>query len=144
MIHFFYEECVPLPKEHEVSALESSQLIDSEGFVLGNINIIFCSDDYLLSINKAHLNHDFYTDIITFSFNREKEISGDLFISVDRAKENSEINNETYLNETSRLVIHGLLHLCGYNDKTDAQSKTMRSEENQYVKMIGLNINNFS
>ena len=105
--------------------------------MLGNINIIFCSDDYLLSINKAHLNHDFYTDIITFSFNREKEISGDLFISVDRAKENSEINNETYLNETSRLVIHGLLHLCGYNDKTDAQSKTMRSKENQYLKMIG-------
>ena len=74
---------------------------------------------------------------LIFSFNREKEISGDLFISVDRAKENSEINNETYLNETSRLVIHGLLHLCGYNDKTDAQSKTMRSKENQYLKMIG-------
>ena len=71
MIHFFYEECVPLPKEHEVCALESTQLIDNEGFVLGNINIIFCSDDYLLSINKAHLNHDFYTDIITFSFNKE-------------------------------------------------------------------------
>jgi len=137
MIHFFYEECVPLPKEHEINALKSTKLIDSEGFMLGNINIIFCSDDYLLSINKTHLNHDFYTDIITFSFNSEKEISGDLFISVDRAKENSEINNETYLNETSRLVIHGLLHLCGYNDKTDAQNKTMRSKENQYLKMIG-------
>ena len=137
MIHFFYEECVPLPKEHEISALKSTQLIDNEGFVLGNINIIFCSDDYLLSINKAHLNHDFYTDIITFSFNRGKEISGDLFISVDRARENSEINNETYLKETSRLVIHGLLHLCGFNDKTDTQRKTMRSKENQYLKIIG-------
>ena len=137
MIHFFYEECVPLPKEHEISATKSTELIDNEGFMLGNINIIFCSDDYLLSINKAHLNHDFYTDIITFSFNKEKEISGDLFISVDRAMENSEINNETYLKETSRLVIHGLLHLCGYNDKTDTQRKTMRSKENQYLKMIG-------
>ena len=137
MIHFFYEECVPLLKEHEIRAVKSTELIYNEGFTPGNINIIFCSDDYLLSINKSHLNHDFYTDIITFSFNREKEISGDLFISVDRAKENSEINNETYRNETSRLVIHGLLHLCGYNDKTDAQSKTMRSKENQYLKMIG-------
>jgi len=137
MIHFFYEECVPLSKEHEISAIKSTELIDNEGFIIGYINIIFCSDDYLLSINKAHLNHDYYTDIITFSFNDEKEISGDLFISVDRAKDNSEINNETFLNETSRLVIHGLLHLCGYNDKTDAQCKIMRSKENQYLKMIG-------
>ena len=137
MIHFFYEECVPLKEEHEISATKSTELIDNEGFILVNINIIFCSDEYLLSINKAYLNHDYYTDIITFSFNEEKEISGDLFISVDRAKENSEINNETFLNETTRLVIHGLLHLCGYNDKTDTQRKTMRSKENQYLKMIG-------
>ena len=104
---------------------------------MGSINVIFCSDDYLLSLNKEHLNHDFYTDIITFSYNNEKEISGDLFISIDRAKENSEKNGEPFINETSRLVIHGLLHLCGYNDKSKDEIIVMRAKEKQYLEMIG-------
>ena len=137
MIYFFYEACDPLLSTHEEKAIKSTQLIENEGFKTGSINVIFCSDDYLLSLNKEHLNHDFYTDIITFSYNNEKEISGDLFISIDRAKENSEKNGEPFINETSRLVIHGLLHLCGYNDKSKDEIIVMRAKEKQYLEMIG-------
>lgn len=137
MIYLFYEACSPLLEAHEEKAIKSTQLIEKEGFTKGDLNIIFCSDEYLLSINQKHLNHDFYTDIITFSYNSENVISGDLFISIDRAKENSEKNGVSYVSETSRLVIHGLLHLCGYNDKDKKDVIIMRDKERKYLEMIG-------
>ena len=108
-------------------------LLISENKTEGDIVLIFCSDQYLLEINKKHLNHDYYTDIITFDYCVEKIVSGDLYISIDRVKENSKIFNESFINELNRVVIHGVLHLCGYNDKTEADQKIMRNLENKYL-----------
>lgn len=137
MIHFFYEDCSPLNQTLEKKLKKTTQLIEKEGFNNGNISVIFCSDDYLLSLNKKHLNHDYFTDIITFSFNEEGIISGDLFISVDRTRENAEKNRASFSNEVGRLVIHGMLHLCGFNDKLEEEAKTMRIKEEEYLKMFG-------
>lgn len=137
MIHFFYEDCSPLNQTLEKKLKKTTQLIEKEGFNNGNISVIFCSDDYLLSLNKKHLNHDYFTDIITFSFNEEGIISGDLFISVDRTTENAEKNRASFSNEVARLVIHGMLHLCGFNDKLEEEAKTMRIKEEEYLKMFG-------
>ena len=108
-------------------------ILISENKTEGDIVLIFCSDQYLLEINKKHLNHDYYTDIITFDYCVEKIVSGDLYISIDRVKENSKTFNESFINELSRVVIHGVLHLCGYNDKTEADQKIMRNLENKYL-----------
>ena len=137
MIHFFYEDCLSLNQTLEKKLKKTTQLIEKEGFNNGNISVIFCSDDYLLSLNKKHLNHDYFTDIITFSFNEEGVISGDLFISVDRTRENAEKNNVSISNELARLVIHGMLHLCGFNDKSQEEINVIRNKEEEYLKMFG-------
>ena len=87
-------------------------------------------------MNKKHLNHNYYTDIITFNYNVEKKLSGDLFISVDRIKENAKSFNENFNVELFRVMIHGVLHLCGFNDKTIDEQKKMRRKENQYLGLI--------
>ena len=110
-----------------------SSILISEKKTEGDIVLIFCSDDYLLEINKKHLNHDYYTDIITFDYCVENIVSGDLYISVDRIKENAKTFEDTFINELTRVVIHGLLHLCGHNDKTEADQKNMRNLENKYL-----------
>jgi probable rRNA maturation factor len=108
-----------------------------EGFTLGHISFNFCSDEYLLKMNQKHLKHDYYTDIITFNFVEEKEISGDIYISVDRIKENAKLNNaKSTKQELNRVMIHGVLHLCGYNDKTSKQSTTMRAKEDYYLSLL--------
>ena len=137
MTQIFYEDCPPFVIDQEKNVLKSIELIDKEGFTLGIVSFVFCSDDYLLKLNKEHLNHDYYTDVITFSYNEDQIISGDLFISVDRVKENANTHNISFLNELSRVAIHGLLHLCGYNDKSKEEVLIMRSKEKQYLKMIG-------
>ena len=119
-------------KETHFNSFITSILI-SEKKIEGDIVILFCSDEYLLEINKKHLNHDYYTDIITFDYCVEKIVSGDLYISIDRVKENAKVFNETFMNELTRVVIHGVLHLCGYNDKTDSDQKIMRNLENKYL-----------
>ena len=136
MIHVFYEDCSLSGKQHEDVVSKMSQVVESEGFKEGNLSVVFCSDTYLLEINKAHLDHDYYTDILTFSYNENNLINGDLFISVDRLKENAEVNNVEFLNELSRVVIHGVLHLCGYNDKTPEEITLMREKESDYLKRI--------
>ena len=110
-----------------------SSILISEKKTEGDIVLIFCSDDYLLEINKKHLNHDYYTDIITFDYCAENIVSGDLYISVDRIKENAKTFEDTFINELTRVVIHGVLHLCGHNDKTEADQKNMRNLENKYL-----------
>ena len=95
---------------------------------------MFCSDDYLLEINKKHLNHDYYTDIITFDYS-EKKISGDLLISIDRVKENAKTFSVSFIHELNRVVIHGVLHLCGYNDKTEEEKADAKSRK-QILKTI--------
>lgn len=107
-----------------------------EKFRAGDINIIFCSDDYLLDLNKKFLSHDFYTDIITFDNCTDKIISGDLFISIDRVRENSNTYSSSFEEELHRVIVHGVLHLLGYKDKTKAQSKIMREKESFYLNLF--------
>ena len=102
---------------------------------LGDIQYIFCSDDYLLKINKQFLNHDYLTDIVTFDYDEKDIISGDVFISVDRITENSTIYKVCFYNELLRVIIHGILHLIGYNDKSDSEKKIMREKENYYLSL---------
>lgn len=109
-------------------------LIHTEGFLSGEINIIFCSDEYLLGINKKYLDHHYYTDIVTFNYNSDKTISGDLFISVERVKENAKTLSVSTQEELDRVIIHGVLHLCAYNDKSPQEQTLMRAKENFYLK----------
>jgi rRNA maturation RNase YbeY len=103
---------------------------------LGDINIIFCSDKYLLKINKQYLNHNYYTDVITFNYNNQNKINGDIFISIDTVKQNSITFNTNFDNEILRVIIHGILHLIGYNDKTKKEQKLMREKENELLSQI--------
>jgi len=106
-----------------------------ENKVFGFLSYNFCSDEYLLKINKKHLNHNNYTDIITFDLSEEGEINGDIYISVERVKENSAAFKQRYTEELSRVMIHGFLHLCGYKDKTDKDISIIRKKENQYLSL---------
>ena len=134
MIQFFNEDCnytVACKKEIIKKVL---YLIESEGFKLECINIILCSDLYLLGINRDYLNHDYFTDIITFDqSDKNHQIEGDLFISIDRVKENSESNQCPQVVELQRVILHGVLHLAGYKDKTKKEKSIMRAKEDFYL-----------
>ena len=117
-----------------------SSLFKSENISLSELNYIFCSDEYLLQINKDHLNHDYYTDIITFSLEEKGEpVIGEIYISIDRIKDNAISQKANLLNETLRVLFHGCLHLCGYLDKKPKDIKLMREKEyfyiNQYLSL---------
>ena len=132
----FHKEGVSLSINTTQISTWLSACIANLGYNLGELSIIFCCDEYLLDINKKHLNHDFYTDIITFNYNVEKKLNGDLFISVDRVKDNAALFNENFNVELFRVIIHGVLHLCGFNDKTIDEQKEMRSKENYYLSLM--------
>ena len=108
---------------------------ESEIRRIGNISIIFCSDNYVLDINQKYLQHDYFTDIITFDYCEEDRLSGDLFISVDSVRENSVEFGTEFKDELNRVIIHGLLHLIGYDDHTEKDIKLMRSKENYYLSL---------
>jgi len=112
-----------------------NQTVTTEKKELGPLNFIFCSDPYLHSINVEYLNHDTYTDIITFDYSELPAISGDIFISIDRVKENAETYNTTFSTELKRVIIHGVLHLIGYKDKTDADQEQMTAKEDFYLNL---------
>ena len=133
MISCFFEDIESFEVSLELYTEKTSYIIDNEGFTKENIVIVFCSDSFLLDLNKKHLNHDYFTDIITFSYTTLDRISGDLFISVDRVKENALKEGVFFERELERVVYHGVLHLCGYNDKTLEEIKEMRSKENYYL-----------
>ncbi len=106
-----------------------------EGIRIGCMQYVFCSDKYLLNINKQFLNHDYYTDIISFDLSETKgELIGDIYISVDRVKENAKSHKTTQGNELLRVIFHGALHFCGYKDKKPADAKLMRSMEDKWLK----------
>ena len=134
-ITFHKEGVSPSVDTSQISSWLSSCIADL-GYCLGELSIIFCSDEFLLEINKKHLNHDYYTDIVTFNYNVKKKLNGDLFISVDRVKDNASIFNENFNVELFRVIIHGVLHLCGFNDKTTNEQKEMRQKENHYLSLI--------
>ena len=108
---------------------------ESEIRRIGNISIIFCSDNYVLDINQKYLQHDYFTDIITFDYCEEDRLSGDLFISVDSVRENSVEFGTEFKDELNRVIIHGLLHLVGYDDHTEKDIKLMRSKEDYYLSL---------
>ncbi len=103
----------------------------NHGYKPGQINIIFCSDPYLLEINKKYLNHDYFTDIITFNYNIKKIISGDLYISIDRIYENAENFHAEFIEELRRVIIHGILHLVGYSDHLPHLKNEIRNLEDE-------------
>ena len=108
----------------------------AEGFNIGELNYIFCSDDYLLDINQKYLGHDTLTDIVTFDNSEDpKMIEGDIFISIERVQENA-LKFDTAGSELKRVMVHGLLHLAGYKDKDKAQKELMRNKENEHLKNI--------
>jgi rRNA maturation RNase YbeY len=114
-----------------------TETLAAEGRVRGDIAVIFCSDDYLLALNRQHLGHDYYTDIITFDYGEGSTASGDLFISVDTVRRNAGEYGATFAQELHRVIIHGVLHLCGYPDKTPAEAKRMREKEDFYLSEPG-------
>lgn len=136
MINYFTEEL-----EFELQQADSvsrwiSQVVGDESKGLSSLTYIFCTDDYLLSINKQHLDHDFYTDVITFDYSDgSPTLSGDIFISIDRVKDNAKQLSETFNNELHRVMVHGVLHLCGYKDKTEGEEKEMRMKEDHYLSL---------
>jgi len=136
MIEFSLEEVNVPGLDSEHFALWLEQVIVDEGFKAGDVNLIFCSDEALLKMNVDFLQHDYYTDIITFDYSTETYIAGDLFISIDRVLENSSVEKVSFDEELHRVVYHGLLHLLGYNDKNQEQIRTMRSKENYYLTKL--------
>lgn len=114
------------------------KVVEKEQKSVGSINYIFVSDEYLLKLNNESLNHDYYTDIITFDYTEKSVLSGDLFISIDRVKDNAKQLNISFIDELHRVMIHGVLHLCGYGDKSSKEEKIMREKED-----FSLNLRNF-
>ncbi|GGH20884.1 rRNA maturation RNase YbeY [Sphingobacterium alkalisoli] len=135
-ISFFSEDTDFTPKEKQKIREWIGSTIESEGYKrLSELNFIFCSDERLLDINKQYLNHDTYTDIITFDASEDEGvITGDVFISIDRVRENSEKFNVTERDELHRVIIHGVLHLCGYVDKKKEDKLLMTTKENEYLE----------
>ena len=110
-----------------------NQVISNEAKVEGDITYIFCNDDYLLEKNIRFLNHNTLTDVITFDYCEGNSVSGDVFISIERVKENSKVFKVDFLTELNRVMVHALLHLLGYKDKTERESNLMRKKENYYL-----------
>ena len=103
---------------------------------VGDITFVFCDDNYLLKINKEFLDHDAYTDIITFDYSVGNEIISEIYVSTDRVEENAKKYKQTFENEIHRVLIHGVLHLCGYNDKLAEEKQIMRDKENHYLSLL--------
>ena len=132
MISFNYETDFKLENTDKVSNWISETILE-ENRKEGEINYIFCSDDYLHKLNVDFLDHDTLTDIISFDYSVGKELHGDIYISVDRVKENAKDFNIEFEDEIARVIIHGVLHYCGYKDKSDVDEILMRSKEDHYL-----------
>ncbi len=136
MVEVFFENIKEVPGVNpEFLFAWYSNVCEVENKSLGEISIIFCSDEHLLQMNKEYLQHDYYTDIITFDYTEENLVSGDLFISVDRVEDNANEFDSPFQDELHRVCIHGLLHLCGYKDKSEKDEELMRSKENEMLML---------
>jgi rRNA maturation RNase YbeY len=135
MISFNYENDFELNNEEQLSNW-ISRVIASEEKKEGEINYIFCDDDYLLNLNEQYLNHDTLTDIISFDYSMGNEIHGDIFISTERVKDNATDFKVSFEEELKRVMVHGVLHYCGFKDKTEEDEALMRSKEDEKIKMF--------
>ena len=135
MIRYFCEDIKFTYKNKLANNRWLKMVAGSEIRKIGDINVIFCSDNYILDVNMKYLQHDYFTDIITFDYCEGKVLSGDLFISVDSVRENSIEFGTDFEEELHRVIVHGVLHLIGYDDHTEEDKKVMRQKENYYLKM---------
>ncbi len=135
MVSFFTEDIVFPFKEKRLTSRWLKFVAGSEAKRLGDISVIFCSDNYILDVNIKYLQHDYYTDIITFDYCEGDTLSGDLFISIDSVRENASFYGTEFADELNRVIVHGLLHLIGYDDHSDEDIAVMRSKENYYLSL---------
>ncbi|TRX37825.1 rRNA maturation RNase YbeY [Flavobacterium sp. ZT3R18] len=135
MINFNYESDFTLDNEEAIATWLSAVIV-SENKSEGEINYIFCDDEYLHKINVEYLDHDTLTDVISFDYTMGNEISGDVFVSVERVLDNSKDYNTSFNEELKRVLVHGLLHYCGYKDKSEADETVMRSKEEEKLTMF--------
>jgi probable rRNA maturation factor len=141
MLNFFNEDIDFKFQGKNIFKSWLKKVSEKEGFKINNLNYIFCSDEYLHKINLEYLDHDTFTDIITFD-NSESEsiIEGDIFISIERVRENSETLNTVFDEELKRVIVHGLLHLCGYDDHSVEEKAEMRRLESEYIEIFTVKI----
>lgn len=132
-INFYFEDIEEFQLDQPKTIEWIKNSIQKEGKNTSEISFIFCSDDYLLDINRQYLDHDYYTDIITFDYVEGDDVSGDVFISIDRVRENAETFQVSFQNELNRIIIHGVLHLLGYKDKEADEKKMMTGKEDYYL-----------
>lgn len=135
MISFNYETEFKLPNESQISNW-LNKVIVSENKKEGDINYIFCDDEYLVEINQQYLQHDTLTDIISFDYSVGNELHGDIFISIERVRDNAQDFKVSFKEELQRVLVHGVLHYCGYKDKTEADEIVMRNKENEKIKLF--------
>jgi len=136
MIHFFSEDTDLPDINQSILAGWIKEVITSHNKMAGEINYIFCSDEQILSVNKEFLKHDYYTDIITFDYSQSDVLSGDIYISLDTVSSNAIQLGITYENEVNRVIVHGVLHLCGFKDKMSDESIQMRKLEDNALKLL--------
>jgi rRNA maturation RNase YbeY len=135
MITYNYESDFQLANE-EIFSEWIEQVVLSEEKILGEVNYIFCDDEYLHKINVEYLDHDTLTDIISFDYSEGNLVQGDIFISIERVADNASDYDVPFDEELKRVMIHGILHYCGYKDKSDSDEKLMRSKEDEKIKMF--------
>lgn len=135
MVSYFLQDIDFVFKHKRLNNSWLKLVAESEIKKLGNINIIFCSDNYILDVNVRYLGHDYFTDIITFDYCEKDILSGDLFISIDTVRDNAEFYKTEFNDELNRVIVHGLLHLIGYDDHTPEEQKIMREKENYYLEL---------
>ncbi len=135
-VHFFSENIDFSINQPQRIADWIQQVISDENYELSFLNFIFCDDSYLLDVNEQYLQHHDFTDIITFSYSDSPHlVEGDIFISIDRVQENAQLFNISFDTELHRVMVHGVLHLLGYNDKSESEQQTMREKENSYLSL---------
>jgi len=142
-LHLARDEMVDIEYIEEVPGLDPdffldwlSKVVNEEQKLLGDVILVLGDDEWLRSFNVKYLNHDYYTDIITFDYSTNDLVSGDLLISVERVNENAVLNGVTFMDELNRVVVHGVLHLCGYVDKSPSESNQMTQKENYYLGLL--------
>ena len=136
MVRYFFEDVGFKYKDRRFNNSWLKLVAESEICRLGDINVIFCSDPYILRINLQYLGHDYFTDIITFDYSEKPVISGDLFISIDSVRENAVFYGTEFNEELHRVIIHGILHLCGINDKGPGERELMEAAENKALALL--------
>ena len=137
MAILFHAQDIKFPKINK-SIIKSwiIKVIHNENCTYKALNIIFCTDKFLLSLNNKYLLSDNYTDVIAFDYSKDNDISGDIYISIERVKENAPVYSNSYTEELNRVIIHGVLHLIGYKDKTETEKKIMTDKEDKYLAFL--------